>query len=239
MEPIRIGICDDERYDRERIVAVLETMLPEFLPEQVPYKIQVFETGEALLRDCKEKAFSLIFTDIEMPGESGMSLAVRLEEISPDTGIVFVSNHQNYIFDAQEFEPLWFVRKEKLEKDLRRAVQKYLQKNSYRWVNYKIDDGFGKRNIMLQSILYFEGCGHEVKAVTCSGDYRMYGSLKKIEEELAVHGFVRTHKKYLVNGHQISHIIGSELELYGNLRLPLGRSYKKKILERMQKNAWR
>ena len=238
MEPLRIGICDDAESDRERIGEMLKKLLPDFLPEQIPYEIQVFEEGEALLRSCMANPFSLVFTDIEMPEEGGMELAFRLNEASPDTGIVFVSNHQNYIFETQEFEPLWFVRKEKLEKDLKRAVNKYFQKYSYRWVNYKINDGFGKRNILLHSILYFEGCGHEVKAVTSKEHYRMYGSLAKIGEELIAHGFIRVHRNYLVNGLHISHVIGNELELCGKKRIPLGRSYKKKVLERMQSNAW-
>lgn len=239
MEPIWIGICDDEADDGERVAAMLKTILSGLLPDSVSFETRIFQDGNELCKSCMEQPFSLVFADIEMPVENGLTLACRLMEYSPSTDIVFVTNHQNYIFDTQELEPLWFVRKEELEKDLRRSIQKYIRKNSYKWVNYKLEDGFGKRNIMLQRIYYFEGSGHEVTAAADSGKYRMYGSLEKIGKELSVHGFIRIHRNFLVNCNHISHVIGDELELYGGLRLPLGRRYKKEVLERMHQHAWR
>ncbi len=42
----------------------------------------------------------IVFSDIQMPGLTGLELAVRLKELSPDTKIVFVTGYDDYALDA-------------------------------------------------------------------------------------------------------------------------------------------
>lgn len=235
MEQLRIGVCDDKEEDRVQTAKLLKEMTAEMCPEQTNPVILTFCTGRGLYESSVTAPFSLVFTDIEMPGVNGFELAERLTARQPGTCVAFISNYQNYIFDAQEYEPLWFVRKSCLEKDLRRALLKYFRKHSWHWVNYKIEDGFGKRNIPVGDIWYFECSGHEVKVVTDSGSYFTYGSLRKTQEKLEPCGFIRTHRNYLVNSRCICHMTSKELELPGGQRLPVGRGYKTEMLERMKK----
>lgn len=68
----------------------------------------------------------IVFLDIEMPGMLGMEVAVRLQDISPDIRIVFVTAYNHYAVDAFEVRALDYllkpVRSERLKKTIERFV---------------------------------------------------------------------------------------------------------------------
>ena len=58
---------------------------------------------------------------------------------------MFVSNHENVVFDAWEYTPLWFVRKSALERDMMKALRKYFEMTVKTQLRYRMPDGFGLR----------------------------------------------------------------------------------------------
>ena len=67
----------------------------------------------------------------------GFELAAKLCMNQPQVGLVFVSAHESFVFDAMEYSPLWFVRKGYLERDMFRGLRKYLQMTSFKGVAQK------------------------------------------------------------------------------------------------------
>ena len=47
----------------------------------------------------------IVFSDIEMPGASGLEFAVALKTASPDTRVVFVTAFSQYALDALRWTP--------------------------------------------------------------------------------------------------------------------------------------
>ena len=88
-------IIDDEP------LALMETesVVREAVPDA---EIKTWDNAENALQDMRTKKSSpdIVFSDIEMPGVSGLELAIRVKEISPDTRIVFVTGFSEYAIDA-------------------------------------------------------------------------------------------------------------------------------------------
>lgn len=236
---MRVGICDDEKKDLERIREALLKRAAELEPD-VEVEAELFYDGYSLYEAACREAFELVFLDIEMPGWDGFKLAAELSIQNPDTRLIFVSSHESWVFDAHEYTPLWFVRKGLLERDMDRAMRKYFHMTACRKIHFKMNGGFGVREVLLRDILYIECNGHELTVRLADGTvYYVYGSLKPVEEELADRGFLRVHRNYLVNQAYVTEVGKEEIMLRGGSGLPVGRDRRKGVREAMIRFARR
>ena len=62
------------------------------------------------------------FLDIEMPGMSGLELAKRMKENSPDTNIVFVTGYSQYAVEAMSMRTSGYLVKPVSAEDIRREL---------------------------------------------------------------------------------------------------------------------
>lgn len=64
--------------------------------------VMTFSRGAAALETIQKQNVypDIVFSDIEMPGISGLNFAVRLKTLSPQTRIVFVTSYAQYALDA-------------------------------------------------------------------------------------------------------------------------------------------
>lgn len=228
---IRVGICDDCIDDIARMEDALRKGV-QSTGQPIQLKCQRFTDGEKLYEATRTEKFDLLFLDIEMPKLSGFELAERLCMDRPSTHLIFVSSHESFVFDAPEYMPLWFVRKSNLEKDMFRALRKYLQITASTRVNYRLKEGFAFRELPLRDILYVEGTGHSLFIRKTDGTcLKKYGTLKAMEEELEGHHFLRIHKNYLVNQKYIKEVGKREVYLMDDSVLEMGRDRRVKIRE--------
>ena len=111
---MNIAICDDEIKIQEEIAAFINK---DFSRSRVTY----FSDGESFLasiRGCPENLPDLLLLDIDMPGISGMEVAAALAEEKARTLIVFVTAHDELVYDSFKYHPFAFVRKKFLEEEL-------------------------------------------------------------------------------------------------------------------------
>ena len=53
-----------------------------------------------------------------MPGISGLEIAKKLREENSDIILIFVSAHEQYVFESIEYSPFRYIRKSRIEKEL-------------------------------------------------------------------------------------------------------------------------
>lgn len=230
---LRIGICDDEQAELERIKDELYRCLSGLELDR-QWEISTFSDGRAMYEESLQRKFDLAFLDLEMPGWDGFDLAERLHMSSPETSIVFVSVHDSLVYQSFTHTPLWFVRKKWLSGEMTQAVQHYFRKTAHARVRYRLNEGIGYRELRIRDIRYIECNGHSIAIMTGSGgEYRKYGSLKAEEEELAKHGFIRVHKNYLVNVEWIDKVGNKRIVLKDGTELDMGRERRKTVMERV------
>jgi DNA-binding NtrC family response regulator len=83
-DKFRILVVDDEDSIRNRCVQLLQ---------RKDYNVRGVNDGEQALFLTTKDRFSLVFTDIRMPGLNGIDLLERIKEMSPDTEVVMITGY--------------------------------------------------------------------------------------------------------------------------------------------------
>lgn len=68
--------------------------------------------AEELLPSHKVKSFQIIFSDLEMPDVDGLHLAAELRKEDQHTLLIFVTNHDELVFQCFQYEVFNFIRKD-------------------------------------------------------------------------------------------------------------------------------
>ena len=228
---MNISVCDDESKILEEIADFIGKKFPQS-------KVKTFSDGETFLADLENEP-DLLLVDIDMPGMSGMEVVAALAEEKSRTLIVFVTAHDELVYDSFKYHPFAFVRKKYLEDELRAVLkdcQKEIDGRSRRFV---FQNGGQTINLAQSEILYFEGQANYLAIHTAGGEFRMRSTMAAIEEELKNKGFLRIHKGFLVNLEHVKILKTENLELDDGELLPIGKSYsdeaKNSILRYMRR----
>ena len=232
---MNIAVCDDESKILEEISAFIEK-------EFAGNKVQTFSDGEAFLSAVKAATDvepDILLIDIDMPGLSGMDVAAALTSGKAHTLIVFVTAHDELVYDSFKYHPFAFVRKKYLQEELRNVLQD-CQKEIKGWnKKFVFQNGTQMVNLAQSQILYFEGQANYLAIHTSGEEYRMRSTMAGLEEELKNSGFLRIHKGFLVNLEHVRILKTEGLELDNGEVLPIGKSYseaaKKSILRFMRR----
>ena len=233
MENFVIGVCDDDPEDVERICHEFVKSI-KHLGETDPI-IYTCQSGKELLEECQNRKRKLVFLDLEMPGCNGFDLAGQLNVLDPEIKLIFVSNHENMVFDSYEYAPLWFVRKSAMERDMLKAVQKYFQIVAKVQIHCKAREGMHDIWVYVNDVLYIECGGHNLLMKMADQEcHQFYGTLKSLEGSFASRGFVRVHKNYLVNARYVKEVGNRTVRLMDGTELDIGKNRRKKILEMIE-----
>ena len=105
-----IGVCDDDKEYLEKEIALCRDCLPG------DHSFYRFYDGRELL--AVEEALDLVLLDIEMPNINGIEVKEKLQMLSEQTVIVFVTNHREFVMDAFDINVIGFVVKGMMEEQL-------------------------------------------------------------------------------------------------------------------------
>ncbi len=74
-------------------------LLSELLERLFGIEVHCFSSGEAAVAafEAERSGFSLVLTDLDMPGLNGIGVCQRLRNINPDCPIVLITGSQNII----------------------------------------------------------------------------------------------------------------------------------------------
>lgn len=91
-------------------------------------EIHCFLRGQAALDAIADQGLrpNVVFSDIQMPGLDGLSLAIRLRELCPEARIIFVTGYNEYAVDAFRIHAHGYVMKP-LQEDRVREELEHLQ----------------------------------------------------------------------------------------------------------------
>ena len=90
------------------------------------------------------------------------------------------------------------------------------------------------RNIPLTDILYFEVIRRIITVHYGSEAFEFYSTMGKLENMLSQKGFVRIHRAFIVGHRHVASIKNNEVVMRDGTRLPVGRTYLKKLREKQE-----
>ncbi len=149
----------------------------------------------------KGECFDIIYLDIEMDNENGISAAKRIRIYDKNVLIIYVTNHENHMKESFEVRPFQFLVKpvnvKQMETCFKAAYEDinsgdFYFRYSYQRINHKV---------LIKDILYFESNKRKISIVTASETFEFYGKLNEIENNLKTckFSFLRVHQSFLVN----------------------------------------
>lgn len=223
----RVAVCDDE----ELFLGVLCEKIEKYFREiGKACRIFSYTSSEKMLADSL--AAELYFLDIDMPGLSGLVVAERLASRNGDAVIIFVSSHEEMVFEAIHYAPFRFIRKSHLEKELPEALASWekvcqAQEQSCMTLEIKTRDGIVARRA--EEILYLESNRHYLRVVCGDSVYETRGKISDYETILNEPEWVRVNVGYLVNCRYIARLKTGILTLKNGEEITISRGKNEKV----------
>jgi len=222
---IRTAICDDEANTRAYLSALIRA-------QPYPCEIVEYASADECLEDYRD--IDLLFLDIELDSSSsrldGMALArkIRERDSAVQPVIVFVTGHEQYVFDAFDVDAFQYLLKPvdegKFAQVFARGVEraKTAQEPPQRIHTLTLQSANTSKTVALESIYYIESCNHKVVLHLKNGEFAYYAKIRDLEMELQ-HQFFRIHKGYLVNLSYVSGYTKTEVALANGEKLLLSK----------------
>lgn len=145
--------------------------------------------------------YDLVFMDIDMPYLDGMSAAHKLRELDENVCLVFVTNLARLAVQGYEVAAYDFIVKPVSYEDFTGKMPRIVKRleSLARGRTLLVHSGTDIMRIAVDDIMYVEVMSHKLVYHLVRKNIVSYGTLKKVEEELADPCFVRCNKCYLVN----------------------------------------
>ena len=207
---MKICICDDDKIIHQEIK---DYLAPFFTEANAPSITDCFSGEELVSHGSTPNFFDIIFLDIEMGKINGIDAAAEIRKYSPETIIIFVSSHRNYVFDAFKCEALHYIVKPIKQAEFQDVFNRALHK--YRVLNncFPIKWNHTRSNIRISDIMYVEGFKRRLLVHTENETFNHIGKISDAYEQLKAHGFVLIHQGYVVNMHYIQTFLSDEVVL--------------------------
>lgn len=225
---IRVAIVEDDPATAQTTANYLDRYAAE---KGVSLRADRYSLAETLLSGYTPK-YELLLLDIRLEGSmSGMDVAQEIRKLDASVQIIFITSLARYAVKSYEVGALDFIVKPvnyyQFAMKMDKAVR-IIRRNED--VNLMVPTDRGVRVLPSKEITFLEVFDHDLVYHTETGQYRARGSLKKVEEQLSGHSFLRTAVSHLANLRYAAEIDGNTLILTTGDRLPISRSHKKEVL---------
>ena len=229
-------VVDDEPIARKGIMEHIAQV--EFL-----YAVASCKNAIEASIEMKRNQIDIIFLDIQMPKITGIDFLKNLQ--NPPL-IILTTAFPEYAIEGYELNILDYLLKpisfERFFKSILKA-QSQLDKREQEYIGTTEPFFFIKSNqklekIYIDDVLYIEALSNHIIIYTRQKKYIAYMSFKGIESQLPKNLFLKIHKSFIVSVNAIQTIDNDEVILE-NKTLPISKSYKAAVTERIEKNLFR
>ena len=224
---IQIAICDDDGVQLNKTGEVVKQAAACYDPE-----IDLFDSGKALLDAVKRSDYrpDIVVLDIVLPGESGIAVAEKLNELCPRCAVIFLTAYLDYAVDVYETRHSYFLVKTQMRERMERAISRAMEYRNNNPVLSFRDHGT-VRMIPIAEVQYLERnlkktivvCASGEEYVTSTKPEKLLGGLKA--------PFVKCHQSYHVNLQMVRGMTRDSFQLKSGKEIPISRSRQKEAKE--------
>lgn len=236
-------IIDDEPLARAGLREYIQDIDFLFLQEEFDHPL----AATSLLGNGNT---DLLFLDIQMPKITGIDFVKTLKNAP---AVIFTTAYPQYALDGFDVNALDYLVKpisfERFFKAALKAKEWHTLKNDLRnqpslpeavvknagYFFIKSDNVLVK--ILLDDVLFVEGMQNYVTIYTATKKYVSYLTIKSVEDYLPADRFIKVHKSFIIAANRIDSIDGNEIRI-GERRIPLSRSLKEEVTQRLLKGKF-
>ena len=256
---------DDEKDGMDALVERLENsryvrrIIPAFDATGALRVLSGDDEELAQRRNAGKPIVDAVFSDLKMPGLTGMEMAKVLAGFKPSPVLIFVTGHGEgeHAVEAFELGAVDFIPKPCDQPRMDRAIQRVMSKlrgdgltgDATATVVEPTDDEVipvelagNTKLIPRSSVRWVEAQGDYARLFTADGSHLVRIPLAQLEERWEKAGFVRIHRSYLVpvalitelqlggNGYHV--VIGN-----GERKLPVSRRHTRELKDRITRRG--
>lgn len=211
-----IIVCDDNGEFMQAMVDLLNKYVNLYNAMVIG-----FCDGRKALEYCRNNKVDIVYMDIDLGTDNGMSLTKTIKMINPKALLIYVSGYDTYYVDLVNAEPFRFIRKgvgSKFENEVVASLELAMKR-----IN-KIDKWsfvFDRQRyvVELERIKYFHSTARKIHIVGEIGEVPecFYGKMDELQQELEDmdSNFARISKSYIVNMNHIMYLGNNRLMIDG------------------------
>jgi len=183
----------------------------------------------------------LLFLDINMPEISGISFA---KSINKNIKIIFTTAYRDYAVEGFELQAVDYLLKPISFERLLKSINTYFEVyGQFKTQDEKpIENGnfmfvrSDRRMIKIdfEAIIYIESFSDYIKIHLANETIITRETISAIEAKLPKNQFLRIHRSYIISIPHINSFTNEHVEI-NNKALTISRSYKKEVLERLER----
>ena len=217
------AIIDDEPIFCNKINHLIDVTL---FNTELQYQVTTFNTIKPFLLANHDLFYDLLFLDIEVGEQNGLSLAKTLREQEKKTVIIYVSSHDKYMKNSFGLNIYGYILKQEMSNELPILLKSAINHlTSVKSITLQTDNGIESFN--LQNIMYFEYYERKVYLYTSKEKVCIHiSSLSKIKERLNS-DFIAPNANFVINMHFIQKISKSGQITLENSKVEFKISYGK------------
>lgn len=232
--PISCLIVDDETIAREIIATHLSKINNIHVVASCSNAIEAFN-------HISNHKVDLVFLDINMPEISGISFA---KSINSDIKVIFTTAYRDYAVEGFELKAVDYLLKPISFERLHKALHTYFEiygenESTLNTFNDNSDFIFVRSErkmikIDFEDIIYIESYSDYLKIHTKNTIIITRETISSIEAKLPKSLFLRIHRSYIISISAITSFTNEHITIQNNA-LPISRSYKKTVLNFLEK----
>ncbi len=230
-------IVDDERMARD----IIARHLSEFDRIKV---VSLCSDAIEAFNVINSQQIDLVFLDINMPNISGLSFA---KSINKDIKVIFTTAYREYAIEGFDLQAVDYLLKPISQERLFKALNKYFdiylssssvdiitneKANPNDYIFVKADRKMIK--IDFSKIIYVESLRDYLQIHTINNTITTRETISNIEAKLPMNDFLRIHRSFIVSLNHIESYTNEFIEI-NNKALPISRSYKPTVLNKLEK----
>lgn len=210
--------------------------------------IKSFSSPLAALDFLRNNPIDILFSDIQMPEITGISL---LKILPKKPLVILTTAYSEYALEGYELDVVDYLLKPITLERFLKAVEKATQRLAKSPVAPAVEsvaanelvipssifvkDGTKLVKIRLNEILYIEGLKDYVAIYTKDKKVVTLQTLKSLEVQLGSYQFIRVHHSYIVSFEAIDTIDKEKIQI-GKVWIPISDTYRKSFKEFLEKH---
>ncbi len=236
---IQCIIVDDEPVAREILENHLSRLNAVKLVASCKNAMEAFNT-------INSHKIDLIFLDINMPEISGLSFA---KSINKDIKIIFTTAYREYAVDGFDLQAVDYLLKPISFERLYQGINKYLDENTPISNDVEAEGLESERSdfifvrserkmikISFNEITHIESLSDYIKIHLGDKTVVTRETISNIEAKLPQNEFMRIHRSFIVSLENIESFTNEHIEI-NSKEIPISRSYKNEVLNRLEKKS--
>lgn len=235
--PLNVLVVDDELPVLDELAWILRK------DPRIGSVVTANSAAEAL-RVLQEEQVDAVFSDIRMPGLSGLDLAKVLARFTAPPPVVFVTAHEEHAVDAFALNVVDYllkpVRDERLSEAVRRIVGARSEAKPEADDAIPVELGGVTRFIRRRDVRYVEAQGDYARLHTATASHLIRVPLSTLEEDWRDSGFIRIHRSLLVS---LAHIDEMRTDsgrcsvMVGDVELAVSRRHTRELRDLLVRQA--